>query len=136
MKISAKEQHGLRAMAELAGRYGQGPVPLGDVAEAQEISREYLEQIVPDLRAADLVQSTRGAHGGYELTRAPDTITVGQVLEALDGEILPVRCLSDEQARCERSPTCAARTVWTKVHARVSETLNGMTLADLCKGNQ
>ena len=131
MKISAKEQHGLRAMAELAARHGQGPVPLSEVAEAQEISRDYLEQIVPDLRAAGLVQSTRGAHGGYELARAPKSITVGQILRALDGDILPLRCLSAEQERCDRSPTCAARTVWTKVHTRVSETLDEMTLADL-----
>jgi Rrf2 family protein len=118
-------------MAELAARYGQGPVPLIQIADAQDISRDYLEQIVPDLRSAGLVLSTRGAHGGYELTRAPASITVGQVLEALGGEILPLRCVSDHGADCERSPMCAARTVWTKVHARVSETLNEMTLADL-----
>ena len=131
MKISAKEQHGLRAMAELAARYGQGPVPLGEVADAQGISRDYLEQIVPALREAGLVQSTRGAHGGYQLTRVPKSITVGQVLEALEGEILPLRCVSENAAQCDRSSMCAARTVWTKVHARVSETLNEMTLADL-----
>jgi Rrf2 family protein len=131
MKISAKEQHGLRAMAELAARYGQGPVPLAEVAHAQGISRDYLEQIVPALREAGLVQSTRGAHGGYQLTRVPESITVGQVLEALDGEIFPLRCVSESAAGCDRSSMCAARTVWTKVHARVSETLNEMTLADL-----
>lgn len=131
MKISAKEQYGLRAMAELAARYGQGPVPLGEVADAQGISRDYLEQIVPALRQADLVQSTRGAHGGYELARDPARITVGQVLQALEGEIFPLRCVSENAIECDRSAICAARTVWTKVHARVSETLNGMTLADL-----
>jgi Rrf2 family protein len=131
MKISAKEQQGLRAMAELAARYGEGPVPLGEVADAQGISHDYLEQIVPALREAGLVQSTRGAHGGYQLVRAPESITVGQVLEALDGELLPLRCVSEHAAGCDRSSMCAARTVWTKVHERVSETLNEMTLADL-----
>jgi Rrf2 family cysteine metabolism transcriptional repressor len=153
MKVSAKEQHGLRAMAELAARYGEGPVPLGEVAEAQGISLDYLEQIVPDLRGASLLQSTRGARGGYQLARPPDEITVGQVLEALDGDILPMRCLAEqgtlqgekaslqgeqgalqgqqEALLCDRSPTCAARTVWTTVYHRVVETLNGMTLADL-----
>jgi Rrf2 family protein len=130
MRLSAKEQHGLRAMAELAARYGQGPVPLGEVAEAQGISGDYLEQIVPALREAGLVQSTRGAHGGYQLTRAPESITVGQVLQALEGDIFPLRCVSEDQ-ECDRSAMCAARTVWTKVHARVSETLDEMTLADL-----
>ena len=139
MKVSAKEQHGLRAMAELAARYGEGPVPLGEVAEAQGISLDYLEQIVPDLRGANLVQSTRGARGGYQLTCPPDEITVGQVLEALDGDLLPMRCLGEqaslqgeqEALLCDRSPTCAARTVWTTVYHRVVEALNGMTLADL-----
>jgi Rrf2 family protein len=132
MKVSAKEQHGLRAMAELAGRYGQGPVPLSEVAEALDISLDYLEQIVPAIRDAGLLESTRGAHGGYELALPPDQITVGRVLEALDGDILPIRCLGAEQeASCDRSPTCAARAVWATVYRRVSETLDGMTLADL-----
>jgi Rrf2 family protein len=131
MKISAKEQHGLRAMAELAARYGQGPVPLSEVADAQGISRDYLEQIVPDLRKAGLVQSTRGAHGGYQLACTPESITVGQVLQALDGDIFPLRCVSEKAENCDRSSMCAARTVWTQVHARVLETLDAMTLADL-----
>jgi Rrf2 family protein len=131
MKISSKEQYGLRAMAELAARYGQGPVPLAEVAEAQGLSRDYLEQIVPALREAGLVQSTRGAHGGYQLARAPETMTVGQVLRALEGEIFPLPCVSEDLKECDRSHMCTARAVWTKVHARVSETLDEMTMADL-----
>jgi Rrf2 family protein len=118
-------------MAELAARYGQGPVPLSEVADAQGISHDYLEQIVPALREADLVQSTRGAHGGYQLARPPASITVGQVLRALEGDIFPLRCVSENAENCDRSSICAARTVWTQVHARVLETLNEMTLADL-----
>ena len=84
------------------------------------------------MRDAGLLDSTRGAHGGYELALPPDQITVGHVLQALDGDILPMRCLGAEQeASCERSSTCAARAVWETVYQRVSETLNGMTLADL-----
>ena len=74
MKVSAKEQHGLRAMAELAGRYGQGPVPLSEIADALGVSVDYLEQVVPSMRDAGLLQSTRGAHGGYELALPPDQI--------------------------------------------------------------
>ena len=119
-------------MAELAARYGQGPVPLGEVATAQGISRDYLEQIVPALRKAGLLKSTRGAHGGYQLVRPPEAITVGQVLQALDGDILPLRCLSEEEEqRCDRTPSCAVRTVWQTVHHRVLDALNSMTLADL-----
>ena len=132
MKVSAKEQHGLRAMAELAGRYGQGPVPLSEVADALVVSLDYLEQVVPAMRDAGLLSSTRGAHGGYELALPPNQITVGRILRALDGDILPIRCLgADQEESCVRSPTCAARTVWATVHRRVTETLNGMTLADL-----
>jgi Rrf2 family protein len=132
MRVSAKEQHGLRAMAEFAARYGRGPVPLGEVAAALGVSLDYLEQIVPAIRDAGLLISTRGAHGGYELAHPPAEITVGRVLQALDGEILPIRCLSgEEDLPCDHSPTCAARTVWATVYQRVVETLDGMTLADL-----
>jgi Rrf2 family cysteine metabolism transcriptional repressor len=132
MKISAKEENGLRAMVELAEQYGSGPVSLNEVARSLDISLDYLEQIVPFLRDAGLLNSTRGARGGYELSQPPDEITVGEVLRALDGDILPIRCLSEEGASpCDQSLTCAARTVWQAIHSRVSETLDSMTLADL-----
>lgn len=137
MKISAKEQYGLRAMTELAGHYGKGPVALGTVAELQGISLAYLEQIVPFLRDAGLIASTRGARGGYELARSPGQITVGQVLRALDGDILPIRCVSEEDGlSCDRGATCLARTVWEVIHGRVLEALDGMTLADLQIDNE
>ena len=132
MKISTKEQYGLRAVAELAARYGDGPVSLGDVARAQDISLSYLEQIIPSLRDAGLIASKRGPKGGYELASSPDKVNVGDVLRALDGDILPVLCVRRADVRpCERGDICAARTVWQKVHDRVVETLDQMTLADL-----
>ncbi|MBN1934682.1 MAG: Rrf2 family transcriptional regulator [Anaerolineae bacterium] len=132
MKVSAKEQYGLRAIAELAERYGQGPISLNDVAQAQGISLAYLEQVICDLRDAELVTSTRGAHGGYELARPPREITIGAVLRALEGDILPVQCVRHEDAQpCARGEMCAARTVWEQVHRRVVDVLDRMTLADL-----
>jgi len=132
MKVSAKEQYGLRAMAELAKTYGQGPVPLSEVAQAQEISLDYLEQVVPDLRNAGLLDSTRGARGGYELSRPPAQITVGDVLRALDGDILPVQCVGDEcRDACARTDDCGARTVWQTIHDQILHTLDNMRLADL-----
>jgi Rrf2 family protein len=132
MKVSAKEQYGLRAMAELARQYGSGPVPLSEVAQAQELSQDYLEQVIPALRAAGLVNSTRGAKGGYQLARAPDQITVGEVLRALDGDILPVRCTGQEcKEPCTRTDDCSARTVWQTIHDQISRTLDSMLLADL-----
>ena len=132
VRVSAKEQYGLRAMAELARQYGTGPVSLSTVSEAQGISLDYLEQIVPALRDAGLVNSTRGARGGYELARAPERITVGEILRALEGDILPVRCVDDScTERCARTDECSARTVWQTIHDQVSGTLDSMRLADL-----
>jgi Rrf2 family protein len=132
VKVTAKEQYGLRAMAELAGRYGEGPVSLSEVARAQDISLATLEQVIPALRQAGLVSSTRGARGGYELGHTPDEITVGDILRALDGDILPVRCVTTEcREPCSRTDDCGARTVWQAVHEQVSKTLDSMRLADL-----
>lgn len=131
MKVSAKEQYGLRAMAELAQQYGAGPVPLSDIAQAQGMSLDYLEQIVPALRDAGLLSSTRGAKGGYELTRPPDQITVGEILRALSGKILPVGCVDEECEPCERTSECGARTVWQTIHDQLLGTLDSMRLADL-----
>jgi Rrf2 family cysteine metabolism transcriptional repressor len=132
VKVSAKEQYGLRAMAELARQYGAGPIPLSEVAQSQDISLDYLEQVVPTLRDAGLLNSTRGTKGGYELARPPDQITIGEVLRALDGEILPVRCVGDEcKDACARTNECGARTVWQTIHDQLLSTLDNMMLADL-----
>lgn len=132
MKFTAKEQYGLRAMAELAQHYGRGPVPLSVVAEAQGLSLPYLEQIVAPLRQAGLLRSTRGAHGGYELARAPEAITAGDVIRALEGSILPITCVDDcNTTFCEREDVCATRSVWEQVRDRLIETLDSITLADL-----
>lgn len=132
MRFTAKEQYGLRAMAELARHYGRGPVSLSEVAEAQGLPLPYLEQVFAPLREAGLVRSTRGAHGGYELARAPETLTAGDIIRALEGTILPITCVDDcDTAFCEREETCATRSVWVQVRDRLVETLDGITLADL-----
>src|SRR4030042_4976120 len=102
MKLSAREQYGLRAMIELGRHHGRGPVSLSEVAEAQGVSLGYLEQIIPLLKEADLVESTRGAHGGYELTRSPLEITVGDIVRALEeGFIVPLKCISADEGQSE-----------------------------------
>ncbi len=121
MKFSTKEQYGLRAMAELARRHGRGPVSLSEVAQAQEISLSYLEQIVAPLRRAGLLHSTRGAHGGYTLTRQPAAITAGDIIRALEGSIMPIRCVTEDRecAPCDREDHCATRSVWEKVRDKL-----------------
>lgn len=132
MKFSAREQYGLRAMAELARHYGEGPVSLSDVAGAEGLSLSYLEQIVSLLRRAGLLESQRGARGGYVLTREPARITAGDIIRALEGTLVDVPCLSDNVALpCARESCCATRSVWAAVRDKLVETLDSMTLADL-----
>jgi len=132
MRVSAKELYGLRAMSEFARHFGQGPLSLAEVARTQGISQAYLEQIAIDLRRAGLLHSKRGAQGGYSLARQPKTITVGDVIRALEGAILPVRCIVEQSgARCTYEDRCAVRGIWEEVRDRLVETLSAITLADL-----
>jgi Rrf2 family cysteine metabolism transcriptional repressor len=138
MRLSAREQYGLRAMIELGRRYGEGPVSLSGVAEGQGISLGYLEQIVPLLKGANLVESTRGVRGGYELSRAPWEITVGDVVRALEeGYIMPLKCIpgAEGEDSCSRRRVCAARDVWKRMHEGMVEVLDSTTLDDLAKPN-
>jgi Rrf2 family cysteine metabolism transcriptional repressor len=134
MKLSAREQYGLRAMIELGRRHGEGPVPLSDIAAMQGVSLGYLEQIAPLLKDAKLVESTRGARGGYELTRAPWEISVGDVVRALEeGYIMPLKCIPgvEGEESCSREGACTARDVWKRMHEGIVEVLDSTTLADL-----
>jgi len=134
MKLSAREQYGLRAMIELTHRYGEGPVPLSDVAEAQGVSFPYLEQIMPLLKDARLVESTRGVYGGYALSREPNKITIGDIVRALEeGYIIALKCIPGTEVSdsCTRQDVCAARDVWKKMHDGIVEVLDSTTLADL-----
>lgn len=133
MRVSARELYGLRAMSEFARHYGQGPLSLSEVARSQGISQAYLEQIAIDLRRAGLLRSKRGAQGGYYLVRAPERTTAGDVIRALEGSILPVRCVTagDSCTPCAREEDCSARGVWERVRDRLVETLDAISLADL-----
>lgn len=134
MRFTRKEQYGLRAMAELASRHGEGPIPLSEVSQCQGIALATLEQVVAPLRRAGLLESTRGAGGGYALARAPEEITVADVLRALGGALVPIRCLEQgASGQCERARQCATRPVWALVRTRLIETLDSTTLADVCK---
>lgn len=130
MKITSRERVGLRAMAELARHYGEGPIPLSQVAEVQDLPLPYLEQVAASLRRSGLLESTRGAHGGYTLARKPEHITVGDILRAVEGSLFSLDCMRDD-ACCARQPLCAARSVWESVLVRLHETLDSMSLADI-----
>jgi Rrf2 family protein len=105
MMFSTKAEYGVRIMAHLAAHNGDGPVSLSAIAEAEGLPLAYLEHLVQRLRRADLVESRRGAHGGYTLARDASDITMAEVVEALEGEIAPIECISadpDGQLVCSR----------------------------------
>ena len=132
MRVSARELYGLRAMGEFVRHFGQGPLPLSEVAKKQGISQPYLEQIAIDLRRAGLLHSRRGVQGGYYLARAPEEITAGDVIRALEGSILPIQCVAEQKCTpCSLQDGCSARGIWEQVRDRLVETLDSIVLADL-----
>ena len=139
MMFSTKAEYGVRVMAHLAGRDGEGPASLASIAEAEGLPLAYLEHLAARLRRAELVQSTRGAHGGYSLARPAASITMAEVVRALEGEIAPIECITadaDGALVCARDgqpghDPCPTKLLWTRVQGSIVRTLTDMTLADL-----
>jgi len=133
MKLSAKVEYGVRAMAVLAIYYQAGPLPLREIAEQEKISLKFLEQIFPDLKKANLVESARGSRGGYMLSRPPDEVKVGDIVRAVEGPITPVDCLSEINtiACCDRKDACLTRQVWEKLRDRINDVLDEVALIEL-----
>lgn len=134
MKLSSRGRYGVRAMLELAMHHNEGPIPLRTVAEKQEISEHYLEQLIASLRKAGLVKSIRGAQGGYLLAKEPVEITIGDIVRILEGPIAPVECVSEEKEGfcCQRAEACVTKTVWVKLRDKINEVLDATTLQDMC----
>ena len=139
MMFSTKAEYGVRVMAHLAGREGEGPASLASIAEAEGLPLAYLEHLAARLRRAELVESRRGAHGGYSLARPAETITMAEVVRALEGEIAPIECITADAAGarvCARDgepghEPCPTKLLWTRVQGSIVRTLSEMTLADL-----
>lgn len=132
--FSTRGEYGVRLMVELARHSGSGPISLADIADHEALPRPYLEQLVVSLREAGLVNSTRGAHGGYELSRPASDIRMGEVLRALEGPIAPMVCASEDPthaAICERTGYCNVNQLWLTVRKAISGALDSITLADL-----
>ncbi len=130
MRISTKGRYGLRVMIELAAHFGRGPAPVEAIAKNQDISGKYIHVIVTRLRSAGLVRAVRGPNGGYELTRHPASITVLDVVSALEGKLVPVECLLDRNA-CPRFDKCAAREIWSEMASAVEGVMSALTLEQL-----
>lgn len=132
LKIPTRVRYAVKAMIDLAENYGQGPIMLRQVAERQEISESYLENLMVSLRVAGLVRATRGTHGGYVLVKAPGQIRLSQIIAALEGNLAVVDCVDDPEL-CYRSSFCVTRDVWADIEHAIYNVLNGVTLEDLVK---
>jgi Rrf2 family protein len=134
MKLSTRGRYGTRAVLELALRYGTGPVQVREIAESQEISERYLENILNTLRKSGIVISSRGAGGGYQLSRDPSRITVGEVVRSLEGPLDVVDCTGDRV--CGRESSCVTFHVWNRLKILIEHELDSVTLQDLVKQNR
>jgi Rrf2 family protein len=122
-------------MLDLARFYDQHPVPLAEIAKRQKLSVKYLEQLIIPLKASGLIQSVRGARGGYRLAESPDRITIGQVIEILEGGLSLVECVKNPKA-CKLRVDCLTRPLWQGVSRLLKEHLSSLTLKDVLEGKQ
>jgi Rrf2 family protein len=135
LKLSTKCRYGARAILEIAKNYGKHPTKRKDIAHTQEISESYLENILLALKSNGLIDTVRGAQGGYTLGRSPSSITLFQVVEALEGSLDLVDCLADN-ASCDRIDGCTMRGVWSSLKKAMEETLGRVTLQELIDKNK
>jgi len=132
MKLSTKSRYGLRAMVDLALRYKAGPTTVKGISKRENISTQYLEQILNRLRKNGMVKSIRGPKGGYVLAKSPGMIKIGDVVKILEGDISPVDCTSKKKV-CARIDRCVTKIVWDKLASSIEKTLYSITLSDLLK---
>jgi Rrf2 family protein len=134
MKLSKRGEYGLRALQDLAARYGDGPIPNKELAERNNVPYRFLEQILITLKHARIVRSQKGSQGGYTLARPPDQITLAEVIRLLDGPLAPIPCASEtafEPCGCPDMENCGLRQVMKQVRDVVAEMMEHTTLADL-----
>ena len=133
MKISTTGRYALRVMIDLAERGSENYIPLKDVAVRQEISQKYLEAIAADLSKAGLVEAQHGKNGGYKLSRAPERITVLEVLQTTEGDLAPIACLDSSAGPCSRAAECRTLPMWEELYGIIRDYFSGITVADLVK---
>ena len=133
VRITTWAEYGLICSLHLARRSAEGPVSGRDIAARERLPADYVEQILLRLRRAGVVRSTRGAHGGYELARAAEEISVRAVILASEHETFELHCVSHpvDEDRCSASHQCSIRPVWVMLQRKVDEVLEGVCLADL-----
>ena len=135
MKISTKGRYALRLMLDIARHSDGGFVPLRDIADRQDISMKYLEQIVSQLCKAGYLKSIRGPQGGYKLARPAREYTAGDILRTAEGSLCPVSCADDEAEKCPRYTSCEMAVFWAGLRAAIDRYVDAVTLEDLMNGN-
>ena len=144
MIFTTKAEYGVRLLVELGRSGREAPVSLKAIAEAEGLPLAYMERIVALLKKAGLVESTRGAHGGYRLARPAEDIRMDEVVHALEGAVAPMECFVDDRAEggkvlCSHHDTgelCATKLLWMRVQGGVVEALQRTTLAELVAFSQ
>jgi Rrf2 family transcriptional regulator, cysteine metabolism repressor len=133
MKVSTRGEYGVRAMVALARNYGNGPMSIAAVSKASSVPTAYLEQLIGPLRRAGLVESKRGAQGGYQLSRAPELVRVGEVYRVMEGPVAPMDCVSEDESEqtCPLIDGCETRPVWLRMRDAIADAIDSITLADL-----
>jgi Rrf2 family protein len=132
MRISMKADYGIRALLDLAERYGDAPVPSHDIAARQHIPGPFLDQLLMSLRRAGLVRSTRGPRGGHMLARPPEQVTLGQAIDILEGQAAQMECFTAPET-CEHSFGCSIRSSLLRAEDAMREVLDGTSLADMVR---
>lgn len=135
MRMTMKGDYGLRAMIDLAARYGQGPIPSAVIARRQFIPEHFLDQVLITLRRAGLIKSQRGPQGGHLLARPPAQISMLDVLQALEGAPASLDCVPQPNA-CQLSPSCGMRDIWAQIDAYARELLGATTMEQLASHQQ
>lgn len=131
LRVSSRGRYGVKAVFELACRFGEGPVSLTQIARTQGISEPYLEQLMPALKRAGLVEAVRGAQGGYVLQKTPDAVTVGDVVRALEGPIALATCTTAGPHDCPEADRCIGPDVWNRVQNVLVSAMDAISFAEL-----
>lgn len=134
MRLSTKGRYGLRAVVDLAVNGQAEAVSISSIAVRQNLSESYLEQLIAKLRKAGIVNSVRGAGGGYVLARRPEEITVGDILRALEGKLCVVEC-PDNQNDCDKYDTCVTKYVWKRINDSINNVVDTMTLKEVIQNS-
>ena len=136
MMISTKGRYALRVMVDMAEHQTEGYLPLKEIAQRQEISEKYLESIIKVLVQQKFLAGLRGKGGGYRLTRAPETYTVGSILRLTEGNLAPVACLGEGAEQCSRASRCRTLPMWKKLDGLIQDFFDSITIADLMGSDQ